>query len=85
MRYSRTPPGDHPLADAWNLVVASALNDKRMAETVSERVSDWPQIAAYLATLAGVFADYVDHVAPDSEPPTELFAAFADQHGRVPA
>jgi hypothetical protein len=78
MRYSRTPPGDSPLADAYNLMVATHHKDKRMIGTISAKVTDWNRIAADLAIIASLYAGYADYVTPE-ECPTELLAVLADK------
>lgn len=84
MRYSRTVPGDSPLADAYNLMVAAHHNDERMTKTISARVTDWVAVSAHLAALAGIFAGYADQVTPGDTKPTELFAAHADKQAEIP-
>lgn len=80
MRYSRTPPGDSPLADAYNLMVATHHKDKRTIDTISARVTNWTRVAADLAIIASLYAGYADYVTRDTEqPPTELLAAVADE------
>jgi hypothetical protein len=78
MRYSRTPPGDSPVADAYNLMVAAHRKDKRMTDTVSESVRDWSVIAAHLAAIASLYAGYADFVTPGENRPTDLLADLAD-------
>ena len=80
MRYSRTPPGDSPLADAYNLLVATHLKDKRMADTISAKVTNWSRVAADLAIIASLYAGYADFVTPNADrSPTGLLADLADK------
>ena len=86
MRYSRIPPGDSPMADAYNLMVAAHHNDKCIADTVSARVTNWAAVAAHLAAIASLYAGYADYVTPKGgQSPTGLLAEFADKHKLVSA
>lgn len=65
MKYCRIPPGDAPMADAFNLMVCAyhaqqspqlAQETERMAKTIARNVEDWEDVAANLALLAAQLA-----------------------------
>ena len=60
MEYCSVPPGDDPMADAFNLMVCAwyanhshlSSEAERMAKAISRSVTDWEVVAARLAFLA---------------------------------
>lgn len=62
LTYSRTPPGDNPLADAVNLSVATRMGQQRMAETILGRAH--PDIPPALAGFTDVVLSAADEFLP---------------------
>jgi hypothetical protein len=60
------------MADAYNLMVCASEGDrspdaaKRVAESITSRVTDWEAIAANLAVLASEFAGFCDQAMPET-------------------
>ena len=74
MKYSSIPPGDNPMADAYNLIVSAwhaqhapklAGEAERVAKHVAASVNNWEEIAGNLALLASMFADFCDKAMPE--------------------
>jgi hypothetical protein len=94
MKFCSIPPGENPMADAWNLVAAAwhaqhapqlVPEAKRMAKTIAASVTDWEETAADLAVIAAVFADFSDRAMPEEvdgkryERPTEKIRLDMEQ------
>lgn len=101
MKVCKVPPGDAPAADAFNLTycawVASfrpeaAEAAQRMAKTITAKVTDWEEVAAYLAIIAANFVNFADRAMPEANAdgvpyprPSEKFRLMIETDNLVPA
>ena len=101
MRPCKVPPGDDPAADAYNLTYCawvssyrpeSAVAAQRMAKTITAKVTDWEDVAAYLAIIAANFVNFADRAMPDANAagvpyprPSEKFRLAIENNNLVPA
>ena len=100
MKYCRIPPGDDPMADAYNLMVCAhhaqqspevAKAAERMARTITSRVTDWEDVAANLAILAAKFANFCDQAMPEEvdgkkyDRPSEKIRLAIEANNLIPA
>lgn len=95
MKVCKVPPGDDPMADAFNLAycawVASFRPEaagaaEKMAKTIAASVTDWEGVSAHLALLAAQFMNFADQAMPEGyERPTEKFRLAIEANNLVPA